>query len=148
MVWYDNNFVQPQSFCICNRNTTFIVVITVIGLCATIYMSWFNGRIRTCTTAPLHLGRSVKLGECENCTVAPPSVNATVIPMGAVGKKREPDKVRTVRKRIKTWAPCTREDCPCTASWNGLEGEYCCLTCRDGEACAHNYHRIPFVQSA
>ena len=43
------------------------------------------------------------------------------------------------------WAPCVRPGCPCTASWNGLPGEFCCRTCRGGQACAHNYHRQPFV---
>ena len=41
------------------------------------------------------------------------------------------------------WAGCVRADCPCTASYNGLVGEHCGLTCRSGRACARNFHRVP-----
>ena len=40
------------------------------------------------------------------------------------------------------WA-CTRKDCPCTASYNGRHGEYCCQTCKDGKKCEANYHSKP-----
>ena len=40
------------------------------------------------------------------------------------------------------WA-CTRKDCPCTASYNGKHGEYCCQTCKDGQKCESNYHPKP-----
>eukprot|EP00966_Prymnesium_polylepis_P312411 7218849-Prymnesium_polylepis.1 len=36
------------------------------------------------------------------------------------------------------FARCAREDCPCDASFNGLEGECCSFSCRDGEACESN----------
>ena len=38
-------------------------------------------------------------------------------------------------------APCVRTDCPCD-SFNGVPGEYCCFTCRDGLRCIRPYHRI------
>jgi hypothetical protein len=40
-------------------------------------------------------------------------------------------------------APCARPDCPCPASYNGRWGEYCCITCRDGQACERPYHTRP-----
>ena len=40
-------------------------------------------------------------------------------------------------------APCAREDCPCPASYNGRWGEYCCITCRDGQACVRAFHTRP-----
>ena len=60
------------------------------------------------------------------------------------------------------WARCKRECCPCTASWNGEAGEFCCLACRDdrrrgyngewqpqhGRGCWDNYHSKPFTWSA
>ena len=36
-------------------------------------------------------------------------------------------------------------NCPCTASWNGRIGQYCCKTCRDGAPCARAVHTVPFV---
>eukprot|EP00966_Prymnesium_polylepis_P049975 1156891-Prymnesium_polylepis.1 len=44
------------------------------------------------------------------------------------------------------WARCVRADCPCTASYNGLAGEHCGLTCQSGQACARNFHRVPREQ--
>ena len=41
------------------------------------------------------------------------------------------------------WAPCKREDCACTASYNGKPGEYCCNTCRNGTPCMENNHSCP-----
>jgi len=46
--------------------------------------------------------------------------------------------IRTWGRRI--WQACAREDCPCKASWNGICGEFCCLTCRGGQACPRNLH--------
>lgn len=41
------------------------------------------------------------------------------------------------------WAPCKRSGCPCTASWNGAFGEFCCVECRDGTPCTSNKHHMP-----
>merc|ERR1719469_204305 len=41
------------------------------------------------------------------------------------------------------FAPCRRVDCSCEASWNGAYGEYCCVECRDGQACRENAHKFP-----
>ena len=52
---------------------------------------------------------------------------------------------RSGRRGGPAWASCCRLGCPCTASWNGQAGEYCCATCRDGQPCRSNYHPRPFV---
>ena len=39
---------------------------------------------------------------------------------------------------------CKRTDCPCTATYNGQENEYCCMTCKEGERCDRNVHSRPF----
>ena len=35
---------------------------------------------------------------------------------------------------------CCRVGCPCTETYNGLPGEYCCYSCMQGTACNANYH--------
>ena len=45
---------------------------------------------------------------------------------------------------------CCRDGCPCE-SYNGHPNEYCCRTCRDGQACKRAYHRMsppPHYESA
>ena len=37
-------------------------------------------------------------------------------------------------------SPCVRSGCPCTRSWNGKPGGYCCKTCQRGTACKADYH--------
>ena len=46
------------------------------------------------------------------------------------------------------FAPCARTGCPCSASFDGLEGHYCCITCRDGKACRDDYHQKPVRRPA
>lgn len=36
-------------------------------------------------------------------------------------------------------ARCSRVGCPCN-SWNGKSGEFCCITCRNGNPCRGRYH--------
>ena len=43
------------------------------------------------------------------------------------------------------FAPCARVNCPCPASWNGRAGTFCCLTCRNGQACTGPFHETPFT---
>jgi hypothetical protein len=43
------------------------------------------------------------------------------------------------------FAPCARVNCPCPASWNGRAGNFCCLTCRNGQACTGPFHETPFT---
>ena len=38
---------------------------------------------------------------------------------------------------------CVSAGCPCTATYNGEQGEHCCLTCRRGKPCDANYHQHP-----
>ena len=40
--------------------------------------------------------------------------------------------------RTVTIYPCSRINCPCLASHDGQQGNYCCLSCRDGTACVLN----------
>ena len=40
-------------------------------------------------------------------------------------------------------SPCVRSGCPCTRSWNGKPGHYCCKTCQRGTACKADYHSAP-----
>ena len=50
------------------------------------------------------------------------------------------------RSRRQLFAGCTRAECACHlhgASWNGQDGEYCCVTCRNGTPCVRPYHRWP-----
>ena len=60
-----------------------------------------------------------------------------------------PMKIRYLQSTLKTIqymlvgdglsAPCVRSGCPCD-SFNGENGNYCCLTCRDGTPCDGRYH--------
>jgi len=47
-----------------------------------------------------------------------------------------------------TFAKCARPGCPCTASWNGLSGTYCCRTCAAGAPCPSNAHTVPSAPAA
>ena len=38
---------------------------------------------------------------------------------------------------------CVREGCPCTSTHNGLEGGYCCRSCKKGTPCTFNKHSDP-----
>lgn len=38
---------------------------------------------------------------------------------------------------------CVRADCPCTCTYDGEEGEHCCITCLKGQPCAKNVHLEP-----
>lgn len=40
-------------------------------------------------------------------------------------------------------ATCARQNCPCTSTWSNAPGDFCCFKCRDGQACALNYHKTP-----
>ena len=40
-------------------------------------------------------------------------------------------------------SPCARAECPCAASFDGVAGNFCCIACRDGHACATGYHERP-----
>ena len=42
-----------------------------------------------------------------------------------------------------SWAPCKREGCKCSASFNGLPDEFCCFTCQGGRPCTRNIHQAP-----
>ncbi|CAE8644671.1 unnamed protein product [Polarella glacialis] len=42
-----------------------------------------------------------------------------------------------------SFARCASAACPCTASWNGLLGAFCCKKCAAGEACASLLHSFP-----
>ena len=42
-----------------------------------------------------------------------------------------------------SFAPCCRDDCPCPASWNGQEGQYCGRTCQRNGACSTDRHVTP-----
>ena len=42
-----------------------------------------------------------------------------------------------------SFAPCCRTDCPCPASWNGQEGQYCGRTCQRSGACSTDRHVTP-----
>jgi hypothetical protein len=44
---------------------------------------------------------------------------------------------------IPAWAPCTRSDCPCTASWNGQPGQHCGEACCKEKPCSRNFHPRP-----
>ncbi|CAE7266978.1 unnamed protein product, partial [Symbiodinium sp. CCMP2592] len=46
-------------------------------------------------------------------------------------------------RKKRTFAMCCRSNCPCTASYSGAVGEYCCRTCKDGTACARKNHVFP-----
>ena len=61
----------------------------------------------------------------------------------AVCQQADEPPVRVESLEEPPWAGCVRADCPCTASYNGLAGEHCGLTCRSGRACARNFHRVP-----
>ena len=39
---------------------------------------------------------------------------------------------------------CSRDGCPCTSTYQGIEGQFCCRACYMGRACTINYHRTPF----
>ena len=39
---------------------------------------------------------------------------------------------------------CSRDGCPCTSTYQGIEGTFCCRSCYMGVACPINYHRTPF----
>ena len=41
------------------------------------------------------------------------------------------------------WARCVRPGCPCTSSYDGLPGRYCCDTCRSGYRCVAAVHVVP-----
>ena len=41
------------------------------------------------------------------------------------------------------YAPCSTPQCPCTASFNGQEGETCGKRCRTHKPCEHNVHSYP-----
>ena len=51
------------------------------------------------------------------------------------------------KRAADSWAPCKREECPCSASFNGLPNEFCCFTCQGGQPCTRNIHQAP-VQPA
>lgn len=40
-------------------------------------------------------------------------------------------------------AQCARTNCPCSSSWNGVAGEYCCRTCATGIPCSQMKHLMP-----
>jgi hypothetical protein len=40
---------------------------------------------------------------------------------------------------------CARPGCPCTSTWDGEEGGFCCRACREGTPCERNYHPTPFA---
>ena len=42
-----------------------------------------------------------------------------------------------------TFARCARPGCPCPASWNGLAGQFCGFTCRNGTPCTAAVHMVP-----
>ena len=42
-----------------------------------------------------------------------------------------------------SFEPCCRDDCPCPASWNGQEGQYCGRTCQRNGACSTDRHVTP-----
>jgi len=45
---------------------------------------------------------------------------------------------------IERWhAPCATEKCPCTASYNGQDGEACCKECKIHKPCKSNKHYFP-----
>jgi len=44
---------------------------------------------------------------------------------------------------LATYAACARAECPCIASHDGIEGHFCCISCRDGKACGGNWHTKP-----
>ena len=41
------------------------------------------------------------------------------------------------------WARCVRANCPCPASFDGLQRSYCCATCRSGFPCTKVVHTAP-----
>ena len=41
------------------------------------------------------------------------------------------------------WARCVRANCPCPASFDGLQRSFCCATCRSGFPCARAVHMEP-----
>ena len=49
------------------------------------------------------------------------------------------------------YARCVRTDCACHtggASYNGLEGFHCCVTCRNGQPCSKPWHKMPFYTTS
>ena len=42
-----------------------------------------------------------------------------------------------------SWPRCAREGCPCTSTFNGRPGRYCCNVCRLGRPCTDNWHPTP-----
>ena len=59
-----------------------------------------------------------------------------------------PSKWGTVKEKdlvakLVPWAPCVREDCACTASYNGMPGEHCCNGCYNGRPYKYNKHSRP-----
>ena len=36
---------------------------------------------------------------------------------------------------------CSRYNCPCPSTFNGVEGEYCCKNCQNGQACETPVHQ-------
>ena len=47
------------------------------------------------------------------------------------------------KRAADSWAPCKREERPCSASFNGLPNEFCCFTCQGGQPCTRNIHQAP-----
>ena len=41
------------------------------------------------------------------------------------------------------FARCARDECRCSASFDGEPGNFCCITCRDGVPCDGDYHPKP-----
>ena len=41
------------------------------------------------------------------------------------------------------WARCARVDCPCPASFDGLPGRHCSLSCHQGTPCSSAWHVAP-----
>ncbi|CAK8987421.1 unnamed protein product, partial [Durusdinium trenchii] len=42
-----------------------------------------------------------------------------------------------------TFSRCANPDCPCTSSFSGLQGDFCCMSCHGGVPCQRNVHNAP-----
>ena len=72
-------------------------------------------------------------------TTASKLLPRTVIALVPIGGRVAPPRASSAAQVF----PCVRAGCPCTSSYNGQRGKFCCDTCRDGQACLEDYHDKP-----
>lgn len=97
------------------------------------------------TDSDLNIGSWREFGcgcdECDECI----SIEYTNDFLNCDCKCQIPSKIATLKQKelSNIENKCIREDCACTSTWNGLEDEYCCYSCRNGKKCLINKHPKP-----